>query len=393
MTQTRQIALTPSAPLVQLMAMACGLAVANIYYAQPLLDLLTRSFGIASSTASLIVTVTQIGYAAGLVFIVPLGDQLDRRRLIAWAAAGTGAASLSAMISPGIAWFVASSFFIGLTATCAQIMVPMAAHLAAETKRGAVVGRVMSGLLIGILLARAFSGIVADLAGWRAVFGIAGVLMFGLAVVLYRALPAEAAPVSRQSYRATLVSVARLLAEEPVLRRRIVYGGCGFAGFTIVWTALPFLLANAPYHYSETVIGLFSLLGAAGALGANAAGRLHDTGLGRRAVAGFMLAAILSFVGMGLFSNHLVAIMLGLFFMDLGVQGVQILNQSTIYTLRPDARSRITTAYMSCFFVAGAIGSALAGVSYQLGGWPGTMAVAGLLEAAALVFWMTERSS
>ncbi|AWN17827.1 MFS transporter [Salinisphaera sp. LB1] len=392
MTHSRQIALTPSAPLVQLMAVACGLAVANIYYAQPLLDLLTRSFGITSSTASLIVTVTQIGYAAGLVFIVPLGDQLDRRRLIAWVAAGTGAASVSAMISPGIAWFVASSFFIGLTATSAQIMVPMAAHLAAEAKRGAVVGRVMSGLLIGILLARAFSGIVADAAGWRAVFGIAAVLMFGLAVVLYRALPAEAAPASRPSYGATLVSVARLLAEEPILRRRIVYGGCGFAGFTIVWTALPFLLANAPYHYSETLIGLFSLLGAAGALGANAAGRLHDSGLGQRAVAGFMLAAILSFVGMGLFSTHLVAIMLGLFFMDLGVQGVQILNQSTIYALRPDARSRITTAYMSCFFVAGALGSALAGVSYQLGGWPGTMAVAGVLETTALVFWMTERS-
>ncbi len=211
--------------------------------------------------------------------------------------------------------------------------------------------------------------------------------------MLYRALPAEAAPAARRSYRATLVSVAHLLAEEPVLRRRIVYGGCGFAGFTIVWTALPFLLANAPYHYSETVIGLFSLLGAAGALGANAAGRLHDSGLGRRAVAGFMLAAIASFVGMGLFSTHLIAIMLGLFFMDLGVQGVQILNQSTIYSLRPDARSRITTAYMSCFFIAGAIGSALAGVSYQFGGWPGTMAVAGLLEAIALVFWMTERSS
>ncbi|MGN8157649.1 MFS transporter [Salinisphaera sp. RV14] len=392
MTHSRQIALTPSAPLVQLMAVACGLAVANIYYAQPLLALLTRSFGITSSTASLIVTVTQIGYAAGLVFIVPLGDQLDRRRLIAWVAAGTGAASVAAMISPGIGWFVASSFFIGLTATCAQIMVPMAAHLAAEAKRGAVVGRVMSGLLIGILLARAFSGIVADAAGWRAVFGIAAVLMFGLAGVLYRALPAEAAPASRPSYGATLLSVARLLAEEPVLRRRIVYGGCGFAGFTIVWTALPFLLANAPYHYSETLIGLFSLLGAAGALGANAAGRLHDSGLGQRAVAGFMLAAIVSFAGMGLFSTHLVAIMLGLFFMDLGVQGVQILNQSTIYALRPEARSRITTAYMSCFFVAGAVGSALAGVSYQFGGWPGTMAVAGLLETTALVFWMTERA-
>ncbi|WP_353215781.1 MFS transporter [Salinisphaera hydrothermalis] len=393
MTQPQQPApaLTPSMPLVTVMAVACGLAVANIYYAQPLLDLLTRQFGIGSGTASLIVTVTQIGYAAGLVFLVPLGDQVNRRRLITWTAAGTGAALAAAMISPGFGWFVAASFFIGVTATCAQIMVPMAAHLAEDGQRGAVVGRVMSGLLIGILLARAFSGIVADIAGWRAVFGIGALTMFVLAAVLYRALPEEASAAARMSYPQTLRSVAALLRDEPTLRRRIVYGGCGFAGFTIVWTALPFLLARAPYHYGETAIGLFSLLGAAGALGANAAGRLHDAGYGRRAVAGFMLAAIASFAGMGLFSTHVVAIVLGLFFMDLGVQGVQILNQSTIYALRPEARSRITTAYIGCFFIAGAIGSALAGVSFELAGWPGTMAVAGLLEAAALLFWATER--
>lgn len=378
-------------PLVTLMAVACGLAVANIYYAQPLLDLLTRSFDIGSGTASLIVTVTQIGYAAGLVFLVPLGDQVNRRRLISWTAAGTSAALAAAMLSPGFGCFVIASFFIGVTAVCAQIMVPMAAHLAEDGQRGAVVGRVMSGLLIGILLARAFSGIVADIAGWRAVFGIAALTMLALAAVLYRALPEEGPAAARLSYAQTLRSVGALLRDEPTLRRRIVYGGCGFAGFTIVWTALPFLLAGAPYHYSETTIGLFSLLGAAGALGANAAGRLHDRGYGQRAVAGFMLAAILSFTGMGLFSAHILAIALGLFFMDLGVQGVQILNQSTIYGLRPEARSRITTAYIGCFFMAGAAGSALAGVSYELGSWPGTMAVAGVLEAAALAFWATER--
>jgi len=209
--------------------------------------------------------------------------------------------------------------------------------------------------------------------------------------VLYRVLPEETPDkAQRLSYGATLTSVAKLLLDEPTLRRRIVYGGCGFAGFTIAWTTLPFLLAGAPYHYNETAIGLFSLLGAAGALGANAAGRLHDSGYGQRAMAGFMTLAVLSFGLMGLAAHHMAVILVGLFLMDLGVQGVQILNQNTIYEIRPDARSRITTAYMSCFFIAGALGSAIAGATFEWGGWPASMAVAGGLEALALVFWMTE---
>jgi len=377
--------------MVTLMAVACGLSVANIYYVQPLLDLLARSFDVSSGTASLLVMITQLGYAAGLIFIVPLGDQLNRRRLITIAFIGTIVSLLAAMISPSFGWLLVSSLFVGLTATCAEIMVPMAAALATPAQRGAVVARVMSGLLIGILLARTFAGILSDLAGWRAVFGLAALIMVIVTTLLYRLLPNEA-PVANQrmSYRATLVSVWSLLVEEPTLRRRIVYGSCGFASFTIIWTTLPFLLAGGPYHYSETMIGLFSLLGAAGALGANAAGSLHDRGHGRVAVAVFMALAIASFALMGLLQTHVVAVMLGLFFMDLGVQGVQILNQSTIYSIRPEARSRITTAYLGCFFIAGALGSAVAGFSYQWGGWPASMAVAGLLETAALLFWTTE---
>jgi len=383
--------LTPSSPMVTLMAVACGLSVANIYYVQPLLELLSRSFDVSSAAASLIVMITQLGYAAGLIFIVPLGDQLNRRRLITVAFIGTIASLLAAMLSPGFGWLVVSSLFVGLTATCAEIMVPMAAALATPAMRGAVVARVMSGLLIGILLARTLSGILADIAGWRAVFGFAALVMIAVTAVLYRVLPDETPdPSQRMSYGATLVSVWRLLVEEPTLRRRIVYGGCGFASFTIIWTTLPFLLAGAPYYYSETMIGLFSLLGAAGALGANAAGSLHDRGQGRAAVAGFMVLAIASFALMGLLPTHVAAVMSGLFFMDLGVQGVQILNQSTIYSIRPEARSRITTAYLGCFFFAGALGSAVAGISYQWGGWPAAMAVAGLLEAGALLFWLTE---
>jgi predicted MFS family arabinose efflux permease len=385
--------LTPSAPLAWLMAVACGLSVANIYYAQPLLDLLTRSFDISSAGATTIITVTQLGYAAGLVFIVPVGDFFNRRRLIAVVCLITALALAAAALSPAFGYFVLASFVVGLSATTAQIMVPMAATLAAPAQRGAVVGRVMSGLLIGILLARAFSGIVADIAGWRAVFGCAAVAMLAQTVLLWRVLPNNGPPANAMRYGQVLRSVGALLVEEPLLRRRIVYGAFGFAGFTITWTVLPFLLADSPYNYSETTIGLFSLFGAAGALGASLAGRFHDAGHGRWATGGFLLLACASFVFMGFNAHSVTAIIVGLLLMDLGVQGVQILNQSTIYTLRPDARSRITTAYMGCFFLFGALGSLVAGIAYEAGGWPGALAVAAVLEGCALAFWCTEARS
>lgn len=383
-------ALTPSMPIVWLMAVACGISVGGIYYAQPLLDLLARTLEVSNAAAASIITVVQLGFVGGLIFLVPLGDFFNRRRLVPLVTVGAAASLACAAAAPGFYGFLIASFLIGLTSTSAQIMVPMAAHLANDSQRGAVVGRVMSGLLIGILLARAFAGVLADIAGWRAVFGCAAILMLGQSAVLYRYLPDTPATGARMPYRQVLGSIVWLLVEEATLRRRIVYGALGFAGFTIMWTTLPFLLAPAPYGYSETTIGLFSLLGAAGALGASLAGNLHDRGQTRIGTAAFIVTALLSFLLMGVLPHNLLAIVIGILLMDLGVQGVQILNQSTIYTLRPDARSRITTAYMSCFFLGGAAGSLIAGIAVDLAGWPGAMAVAGLLEAAALVFWLTE---
>ncbi|GAB3670495.1 MFS transporter [Salinisphaera aquimarina] len=372
------------------MAVACGLSVGGIYYAQPLLDLLARTFDVSSAAAASIVTVTQLGFVAGLVFLVPLGDFFNRRRLVPMVSVGACLSLACAAFAPGFYGFLLASFLIGLTSTAAQIMVPMAAHLAADDQRGAVVGRVMSGLLIGILLARAFSGLIADVAGWRAVFGCASVVLLVLAYLLHRVLPDTQATGERMHYGRVLGSIAGLIVDEPVLRRRIVYGTLGFASFTIMWTTLPFLLAPAPYGYSETTIGLFSLLGAAGAIGASLAGRLHDGGRSQLGTAGFIVSALLAFVLMAALPHSLIALVIGILLMDLGVQGVQILNQSMIYTLRPEARSRITTAYMSCFFLGGAAGSLMAGVAYDIAGWPGAMTVAGVLEAAALVFWWTE---
>lgn len=372
------------------MAVACGLSVANIYYAQPLLELLTRSLDISSAGATTIITVTQLGYAAGLVLIVPVGDFLNRRRLITVVCGVTALALVAAALAPAFGYFLLASFVIGLSATAAQIMVPMAATLAAPAQRGAVVGRVMSGLLIGILLARAFAGIVADIAGWRAVFGCAALAMLFQAAVLWRVLPDNPPPANATRYGQVLRSVGALLVDEPLLRRRIVYGAFGFAGFTITWTVLPFLLAQAPYDYSETTIGLFSLFGAAGALGASLAGRFHDAGHDRLATGGFLCLAFAAFVLMSFNAGHVGVIIIGLLLMDLGIQGVQILNQSAIYALRPEARSRITTAYMGCFFLCGALGSLVAGMAYAAGGWPGALAVAAVLEGCALAFWCTE---
>ena len=371
------------------MALACGLAVANLYYAQPLLHTLALSFGTSEGTAGLIVTMTQLGYVIGLVLIVPLGDLLERRKLISVVSAGTVVALAGAAISPNIGSFLLACLAIGLTAVAAQVLVPFAAILAAEEQRGAVIGRVMSGLLLGILLARTISGFVADVFGWRAVFGLATISMIVQSVVLWRLLP-QSRGKTRLSYQALIGSVFLLFREEPLLRRRVVYGTFGFAAFSVFWTSLAFLLARQPYGYSDTVIGLFGLIGAAGALSASFAGYIHDHG-GTRLGTGMLLAlVVLSFVIMGVYSTRLVAIIIGIMLLDIGQQGVHILNQSVIYTLDQEARSRITTAYMTCFFLGGVVGSASSGYVYQFVGWPGVAWLGGIFGGIAFLYWTTE---
>jgi len=381
--------LKPGDLLVYVMAVACGAAVANLYYAQPLLHTLTQRFGTSEGTTGLIVTMTQLGYVIGLALIVPLGDLLDRRQLITVVSAGTAVALAGAAISPGIGCFLFSSLAIGITAVVAQVLVPFAAALAADRQRGAVIGRVMAGLLLGILLARTVSGFIADIYGWRAVYWLATVIMVGQSAVLWRMLP-QSRSETRLSYPALIGSVFLLFREEPLLRRRIVYGTCGFAAFSVFWTSLAFLLARPPYGYSDSVIGLFGLVGAAGALSASFAGHIHDRG-GTRPATGLMLAlVVISFVIMGVYSTHLSAIIVGVVLLDIGQQGSHILNQSVIYTLNNKARSRITTAYMTCFFLGGVIGSASSGYVFELGGWPGVSWLGGMFGGIALLYWLTE---
>ena len=371
------------------MAVAAGVSVANLYYAQPLLHTLARGFAVSNGAAGSIITLTQLGYALGLVLLVPLGDLLQRRRLITRVLFGAVAALVAAALSPKLLWFDVACLFIGITAVVAQVLVPFAAHLAADADRGRVVGRVMSGLLLGILLARVASGLISDVIGWRGVYWIAAGLMLLQTLVLARLLPAEPAQ-SRQSYGALLLSILHLMRDEPVLRRRIVYGMAVFAAFSVLWTSLPFLLAPPPYGYSDSLIGMFGLLGVAGVLMASFAGHLHDRGHSRIGTGSALALVILSFLLMGLWPYHVVAIIMGIVLLDLGVQGTQILNQSIIYGLRPQARSRLTTAYMTCFFIGGAVGSAVAAAAFTHFGWTGVAVAGGSFGAIGFLFWLSE---
>ncbi|MBI1425029.1 MAG: MFS transporter [Gammaproteobacteria bacterium] len=390
MQQDNRITVQPNSPLVFVMAVASGLSVANLYYAQPLLHTLARGFGVSNGAAGSIITMTQLGYAIGLVLLVPLGDLLERRRLITRIQLGAVVALVAAAVSPKLFLFDIACLFVGITAVVAQVLVPFAAHLARDADRGRVVGRVMSGLLLGILLARVASGLISDVTGWRGVYWIAALLMLIQTIVLARVLPAEPAQ-SKQAYGALLLSILHLMRDEPVLRRRIVYGMAVFAGFSVLWTSLPFLLAPQPYDYSDSIIGLFGLLGVAGVLMASFAGHLHDRGHSHLGTGGALTLVVISFALMGLWPYHVAAIILGIVLLDLGVQGTQILNQSTIYSLRPEARSRITTAYMTCFFIGGAIGSAVAAAAFSHFGWTGVAIAGGSFGAIGFLSWLTDK--
>jgi predicted MFS family arabinose efflux permease len=375
--------------LVLVMAVTAGLAVANNYYAQPLLATIARHLNVSTGAAGLLITVSQIGYAVGLVAVVPLGDLLERRRLLMALLGLSVLALIAAALAPTLTVLAGAGLFIGLTSVVAQIIVPFAASLAAAHDRGRVVGTVMSGLLIGILLARTVAGFVGDFLGWRAIYELAAVLMVGLVGVLWRELP-EYRERHVSSYPQLMRSVWMLVREERVLRYRSVYGACVFAAFSVFWTTAAFLLSGGPYRYSDKIIGLFGLLGVAGVVAASAAGRLADRGWARPQTAAFLLGTLASWLPIGLGAHHLAPLVLGIVLMDLGVHGTQITNQSEIYRLNPSARSRLTTAYMTAYFVGGASGSLAGALVYDAFGWRGVCWAGAAFVAVALVAWTAE---
>jgi predicted MFS family arabinose efflux permease len=373
-----------SQALIILFAVSCGVSVANLYYAQPVLHDIARSFGTSSGTAGLVVTFAQIGYAAGLALLVPLGDLLTRRWLVPTVLLVTAAGLVVSAAAPDIGVLIAVGLVVGAGSVAAQILVPMAASLADEEHRGHVVGVVMSGLLLGILLARTVSGIVAEAASWRVVYVMAAGLTALLAVVLARRLPGEHQR-PRIGYGTLLRSAARLLVTESLLRRRAFFGALGFAAFSVFWTTMAFLLAGSPYHYGDLTIGLFGLVGAGGALIANVAGRWADRGWTRTTTLVFAGLVAVSFLPLWWGRHSLAMLIVGILLMDVGVQGLQVTNQSLIYRLAPDARSRVNSAYMVCYFAGGAIGSALGSSVYESHHWAGVCVLGGAIGVVATV--------
>ncbi len=315
--------------LVALIAVATGAVVANLYYAQPVLHQVAATFHSGPGPTSAIITATQIGYAAGLLLVVPLGDLHPRRGLVTRLFCLSAVALIGCALAPSLWVFAVASILVGGASVAGQVMIPFAADLAPEERRGRVVARIMTGLLLGILLARTVSGLVAQAAGWRAIYWLSAALMVVFALVLWRALPAED-PRPHRTYGELVGSSLRLLVTEPALRRRAWHGACAFAAFSVLWTTLAFLLSASPYHYSNAVIGLFGLVGAGGIVAANLAGKLADSARVTltTVVAGVLLAGSFALLWEG--RTSLAALIIGIVVLDRGTPGMPITNQAVI---------------------------------------------------------------
>ena len=363
------------------LGMACAVGVASIYYNQPLLLVMGQSFGQGAHAMGFVAVATQLGYALGILCFVPLGDVAERRALMMRMFAGVSVALLLAAVAPGLAWMIVASVLIGLMASVTHVTLPMAPDLVPRERRGHAIGTVMTGLLLGILLARTFAGWVARLSNWRMVFGIAAVLNLAFVPLLYRVMP-RMEPRLSLSYRQTVRSLWTLFCTEPLLREAGTLGALCFGSFTCFWTTLAFLL-HAHYGMGTGVAGTFGLVGAAGALTAPLAGRMADK-RGTRfvvSVAGGTLTA--SYLWLWLTERmqcstalHMAALTVGVLALDVGAQMMQVGNQTRIFGLGEEWRSRLNTIYMTMYFIGGAVGSALAGLAWSRWGWDGVCLLA-----------------
>jgi predicted MFS family arabinose efflux permease len=380
--------------LMILIAAACGLIVANLYYAQPLLGPISQSIGLRIEAAGLIVTLTQVGYGAGLLLIVPLGDLLENRKLIlSLVALQTAALALAVFVSQPFA-FLLAALLIGFTAVAVQVLVPYASHMAPEAQRGRVVGNVMSGLMLGIMLARPAASMITHLWSWQIVYIVSAVVMVALGVILRVLLPVRH-PHEATSYGALLASLGGIVAKYGVLRRRALYQAGMFGSFSVFWTATPLLLTGPAFGLTQRGVAMFALAGVAGAIAAPIAGRVADRGLIRQASAFCMALAVASY-GLTLIAPAGSTLALGLLvaaaiLLDFGVSGNLVLGQRAIFGLDAKLRSRVNGIYMATFFVGGALGSALSAWSYERWGWGATAALGMASPAAALAYFATEK--
>lgn len=388
-------AVGPPRRLIVLLAVACGLTVANLYYAQPLLSELRVTFGVDAVTAGALVTASQLGYAAGLLLLVPLGDVTEKRRLATILLCVTIGALVLAGLAPDFVVLLIALLIAGTSLVVTQILVPFAADLAPDETRGRVVGQVMSGLLTGILLSRTVGSLLADATSWRVVYLTSAALMAVLTLVLRSALPRRAPgdAVAALSYGRLLRSTARLMRIHPALRRRALYQAAMFGAFSAFWTTISFVLTSAPFHYSQWQVGLFALAGAGGALVAPFAGRWADRGLVRPMTAAAFVTAALAFVTAGLGRHSIIALGAAAVLLDMAAQTTLVLGQQVVYQLDGQARARLNSAFMATFFVGGAVGSQAGSYAYHAGGWTAATALGAALPVLALLFWCTERAA
>jgi predicted MFS family arabinose efflux permease len=371
-----------SAAVTLVLAVVCGLAVANIYFAQPILDVLARALHTTEGTVTLVVTLTQIGYAAGLVLVLPLGDMLENRALASRMVLVTAVVLAAAGASPNLSVFLVASVVLGLTSVVAHILLPFAAALTPAASRGRIVGRIGSGITLGVLLARTMSSLVTDLWGWRAIFFISAGVMVLSSLLLRVMLPTRKPAPAR--YSRVMVSLVDLIRSYPVLRVRTICQSLLFAGFSAYWTAIAYELINH-HHFSQAGVGLFALVGATGAIALPISGWLADRGYSRVLFPTALAIATVAMIVACLGQHQVVLLGLGGVLLDLGMAGHQVPSQRRIFELRPAARASINGLFMGSVFGGGAVGSALAGVLYRSYGWTGVTIAAAVLPALGLL--------
>ncbi|MCC8935464.1 MFS transporter [Bradyrhizobium sp. Arg68] len=378
-----------SPAITLLFAVACGLSVANIYFAQPLLDAMAQDLGIAPAAIGIVVTLTQIGYALGLMLIVPLGDLWDRRRLIVGQTVLSAAALVVVGTASNAAVLLAGMVLVGLLAVVVQVLVAYAATLATPAERGRTIGTVTSGVVSGILLARFASGALADIGGWRTVYLVSAALMLAMAALLALVLPRQQPQAMRgASYLRLLRSTAMLFVEEPILRERAMFALLIFANLNVFWSAIVLPLSAPPFALSHTTIGMLGIAGVAGALAARNSGRLADRGWGQRTTGLSLLLMLAAWLPLACLHTSLWLLVAGVLMLDFALQAVHVTNQSLIVAARPEASSRLIGGYMVFYSIGSALGAISSTVVYAAAGWIGVCVLGATISAAALLVWI-----
>jgi predicted MFS family arabinose efflux permease len=369
--------LSPS--LKYLTTIGCGVVVANLYYCQPLLGALSRAFHASEESASVINICSQLGYGIGLFFIVPLGDMVERRRMLCWMHLLAALSLLGAALSPTISWMFFFSICIGVTSTACQIFIPLAAHLASDEERGKVLGTIMGGLLTGILLSRTLSGFVAQYLGWRSIYFISTAFMLVMTALVWKHIPGER-PAFQGNYRQLMRSLLQLFREQPVIRESAWIGACLFGAISAFWATMAFYLEKPPFGYSLSLIGLFGIIGAGGALISPYVGKVTDTHGPFKPMRWGVIMMLIGYLVLYKGEYSIFLVIAGIILIDMGMQSTHIPNLSRNYALLPEARTRLNTLYMTSFFIGGTLGSSIGSIAWNIGEWNG-VCTAGLVMA------------